>query len=516
MRPLLRIIKLTTLTGIAWVVFIAGSLEMYSRFAFEPAGVHLLSELVYEPEIGWIGRANVQTSSKHGSFPIAIPVSINKDGFRDGDWDDKLRRARASHTKRVLLIGDSVLYGWGSDGSERLTESLARYYRLENIPVEIFNAGIPAYGTSQERRLLPRLLDRINPDIVVLLFSANDYGDTALPYDHRYPSNRVYKPFYDTSGALVLNDPVPQRPSLYFQNAFLGKLRLWYAIDVFYYALQNQVYKRRGVPEPNDFPIPIHRLDDLVYQDRDDPIFQRVERTVMALYRDMNTIARQHGARFLVVSALPLADSIVEPRIQEVGIDFVSFPTQYRSLLPWTYIYNDTHPNFLWAWVLAGAIFRHLEGKPSQPGFMQMPTYGAIPSELRLNNDRVSAKYITGTWGPPEEHARWALEGGDSVTGTTPHFILRVPDSSRRQVRVKISAWMQYEQELALSDHNGRQICSWKMVPDVYDYECTVEADQTGLLLGELTVPRRSVPDIDVPRQQSYRRLAAVFSVSVN
>ncbi len=80
-----------------------------------------------------------------------------------------------------------MLYGWGSDSSERLTESLAHRYRLANVTAEIFNAGIPAYGASQERRLLPRLLERIKPDIVLLLFCWIDYGDTALPYDYRYP-----------------------------------------------------------------------------------------------------------------------------------------------------------------------------------------------------------------------------------------------------------------------------------------------------------------------------------------
>jgi hypothetical protein len=134
----------------------------------------------------------------------------------------------------------------------------------------------------------------------------------------------------------------------------------------------------------------------------------------MQLYRDMNTITRQHGASFLIVTSHPSTEQIIGPKITDMGIDPISFPKEYRPYLPWTYIYNDGHPNFLWAWILSGSIFRHIEGKPSTDAFADMPSYGSIPSVLTLNKDDLSAKYITGTWGPPEEKARWALEGGDS------------------------------------------------------------------------------------------------------
>ena len=234
----------------------------------------------------------------------------------------------------------------------------------------------------------------------------------------------------------------------------------------------------------------------------------------MELYRNMNTITRQHGASFFIVNSDPSTEHIIGPKIEDMGINLISLPKEYRPYLPWTYIYNDGHPNFLWAWILSSAIFRHVEGKPSTDAFADMPSYGSIPSVLPLNRDDLSAKYIIGTWGPPEAKARWALEGGNSRTGTTPRFILRIPASSKKEARVKIFAWMQFEQELVLSDHNGRRLCRWIMVPDVYDYECMIETDRNGMLLGELTVSQRSVQNTEVPRQKSYLRLAAIFSIA--
>jgi hypothetical protein len=512
---LLRRLRVVTLTLLAWIALIVLSLEGYSRYAFpgNPAGVHLLSEIVYEPEVGWMGRVNLRTNSRHGNYPIPVPVSINADGFRDDDWDEKLRRARNAHAKKILLLGDSWLYGWGSEKSGRLSESLAHRYGLAGLPVEIFNAGIPAFGASQQRRLLPRLLDRVAPDFVAVLFCPNDYGDSALPYDHRYPSTRVYKPFYDPQGVLILNDPVPQRPSLRVQNSWFGALRLWSALDVFYYAWQDRLYARYGIPGPTDFPIPVHRLDDLLFQDQNHPVFQTVERTVMRLYRDMHAIARESGARFFVIAGLPSSDPVIALKVENLGIDLVSFPSESRSVLSWTYIYQDGHPNFLWAWILSGSVFRYLEGKTPKAGFADMPSLAGIPSKLALNTDDPSARYLTGAWERPETEARWALEGGDPRMGTSARFILRVPDPASERARLKIVAWAPHEQELSLWDHNGQELCRLGMTPDQSEYECEVKPERIGLFLGKFTTPQRAVRR--APREQSPQRLAAIKSVSI-
>jgi len=76
----------------------------------------------------------------------------------------------------------------------------------------------------------------------------------------------------------------------------------------------------------------------------------------MQLYRDINVITRQHGAAFFIVNSDPSTEHIIGPKIKDMGIDLISLPKEYRPYLPWTYIYNDGHPNFLWAWILSSAI----------------------------------------------------------------------------------------------------------------------------------------------------------------
>jgi hypothetical protein len=182
-------------------------------------------------------------------------------------------------------------------------------------------------------------------------------------------------------------------------------------------------------------------------------------------------------------------------------------------MLPWAYIYQDGHPNFLWAWMLSGSVFRYLEGKMPPSGFAGMPSLAGIPSKLALNTDDPSARYLTGAWERPETNARWALAGGNSRMGTSARFILRAPDSALERARLKIVAWTPYERALSLTDHNGQELCRLAMTPDRYEYECEVKPDRIGLFLGKFTTPQRAVQR--APSELSPQRLAAITSVSI-
>ena len=70
MHPAVRRFRFATLTFVAWIALIGVALETYSHYSFSdnPFGVNTLSEIVFEPEIGWISRANLRTHSSHGGL----------------------------------------------------------------------------------------------------------------------------------------------------------------------------------------------------------------------------------------------------------------------------------------------------------------------------------------------------------------------------------------------------------------------------------------------------------------
>jgi lysophospholipase L1-like esterase len=77
----------------------------------------------------------------------------------------------------VLVLGDSVVAGHGvRDVRDTIPLKLER--RLENRGVEVLNFGVGGYCTLAEVELLRVKGLRFQPDVVVVLFVANDFYDT--------------------------------------------------------------------------------------------------------------------------------------------------------------------------------------------------------------------------------------------------------------------------------------------------------------------------------------------------
>ncbi|MFO1490987.1 MAG: hypothetical protein U1F77_02600 [Kiritimatiellia bacterium] len=93
-----------------------------------------------------------------------IRVGINEQGFRDESWEEKLRRAQAHPERpRILLLGDSMTYGYLISKDYRLSEQLESCYAKHAGGAEIFNAAIPGYGPAEQMRVLERFLPVSGP-----------------------------------------------------------------------------------------------------------------------------------------------------------------------------------------------------------------------------------------------------------------------------------------------------------------------------------------------------------------
>jgi lysophospholipase L1-like esterase len=98
-------------------------------------------------------------------------VSLNAEGFRDRahaiEADDGVRR--------LLIVGDSVAFGWGIVRLEdRFGEQLAtRLKSATGIEWEAINASRPDSATP-EHLLFLDAMSRYQPDVVVLLYVFND------------------------------------------------------------------------------------------------------------------------------------------------------------------------------------------------------------------------------------------------------------------------------------------------------------------------------------------------------
>lgn len=148
----------------------------------------------YDADLGWFP---VPSSERTIEGTRTFHVRHNAKGFREREPGSKAK-------PRVAVFGDSFVWGFDVEENERFTERLAARRR----DLEVLNFGVSGYGTDQELLLLRRELAWIAPDVVVLLFSAdNDRIDNTT--NRRY--GPYYKPYFRAVGDLLelRGQPVP-------------------------------------------------------------------------------------------------------------------------------------------------------------------------------------------------------------------------------------------------------------------------------------------------------------------
>ncbi len=147
-----------------------------------------------DPEIGWALKPDLAWAT--GSAPWESGLTTNAAGFRDGAHV----QAKAPGAYRVVVLGDSFVFGSGVPQDATLTRRLAAHL---GPGFEIVNLGVPGYGTDQELLTLRRWGRALSPDLVLLGFFWNDVMEN--------DSDRIYglpKPrFTLEAGRLVLHPP---------------------------------------------------------------------------------------------------------------------------------------------------------------------------------------------------------------------------------------------------------------------------------------------------------------------
>jgi len=163
----------------------------------------------YDPLLGWRNRP-----LKQGSFQTnesISQVSINQKGLRGKEYPYE-----RSQKPRILVLGDSFVWGYGVEEKERFTDRLETLFQGK---IEVVNAGVPGYGLDQFLLFLETEGKKYRPDLVVCAVNEVDFADISYRVNHGYS-----KPYFMLrEGSLHLQGvPVPKDPSL-------GKIqkRIW-------------------------------------------------------------------------------------------------------------------------------------------------------------------------------------------------------------------------------------------------------------------------------------------------
>jgi lysophospholipase L1-like esterase len=104
-----------------------------------------------------------------------VDVSTNSVGFRDREFSIE----KSAGSKRIMALGDSLVFGWGVAQDETIPKVMEQTLNKESGPCEVINTGVGNYNTSMEVELFKSTGLAFNPDIVVLVFYVNDAEPTA-------------------------------------------------------------------------------------------------------------------------------------------------------------------------------------------------------------------------------------------------------------------------------------------------------------------------------------------------
>lgn len=146
----------------AWVL----PLELLSRWWLRRHGDALdraAEVLRMEPEFGWEQRPFFS-----GVFE-GVTVRTNELGLRDGSLGGFARAP-----KRVLILGPSSTFGWGTPEQQTYARRLERLLAGGPGSARVLNAGEIGYSTWQGLQFYRKRLRTLHPDITVAAYGAND------------------------------------------------------------------------------------------------------------------------------------------------------------------------------------------------------------------------------------------------------------------------------------------------------------------------------------------------------
>lgn len=111
---------------------------------------------------------------RHTSVDGSWTFVTNSKGFRN---EKNFPYGKPAGTLRVLALGDSHTQGYEVRQEATFAASLERWLAARGRKAEVLNAGVSGFSTAEELAFLENEGHRYAPDVVVVGFYANDFGD---------------------------------------------------------------------------------------------------------------------------------------------------------------------------------------------------------------------------------------------------------------------------------------------------------------------------------------------------
>jgi hypothetical protein len=182
------------------------------RSASELRGLHR-----FRPDLPWIYELRPGAEGRLGETGDAL-YRINADGLRGSIY----ARPKPPGVLRVVLMGDSVSFGYGVEEAEAYPQRLERMLSelVPDAQVEVVNLGVGGYNAFNEAELLKIVGLSYEPDLVLVQFCINDLNDPTVHFDAQ--TRLALSAVPDEA----FPDPTRRRGSVYAPSRALAACRL--------------------------------------------------------------------------------------------------------------------------------------------------------------------------------------------------------------------------------------------------------------------------------------------------
>jgi lysophospholipase L1-like esterase len=141
-------------------------------FEVSPQGL-----FVADPDVGYVLAPGFDGWLRRAEFRMRVRVGAS--GLRGHD-----PRPHRSNTVRIVCLGDSFTWGFGVGDDQAYPAQLEKLlaHRHPELDVQVLNAGVFGYGTSEELEFLKTRGALLDPDLVIVQFlPENDFTENRTP-----------------------------------------------------------------------------------------------------------------------------------------------------------------------------------------------------------------------------------------------------------------------------------------------------------------------------------------------
>jgi lysophospholipase L1-like esterase len=175
-----RILLRVALVALGVVVGLALG-EIAARWLVPSAAVSELRGLhEFRPDRGWLYGLRPGAEGRLSETGDAL-YRINQDGFRG----PRHARPRPDGTTRVVVLGDSIAFGYGVEEASSFPRILETQLAalVPQARIEVVNLGVGGYNAWNEAALLSDVGVSYQPDLVLVQFCINDLNDPSVHFE---------------------------------------------------------------------------------------------------------------------------------------------------------------------------------------------------------------------------------------------------------------------------------------------------------------------------------------------